>query len=259
MPLRDEFGNWVPTAREENLRVGHPEWNVLRPDLGDYTGGLVLHSLFADEPLPPPDVTSVTVTTEPPEPISPILAGILGAEQEASLVTRPELPEEPFHWPEPLTVDVTSGTPEPMPSVIGELPSSPFPEEGNVPIDFPSLRELIDIGLGFVPRPGGTTFQGPQPQIRTGVQGAAVCPPGRVPRRSCKGGVICAKKARMNVANRHALGRASRRVKGFMQLAKTTEKHLRQSFAPLLRQPRRGGSRGSCQGCGARTRATCVC
>lgn len=48
------------------------------------------------------------------------------------------------------------------------------------------------------------------------------CPPGRVLRRVAWGRDVCARRARMNYTNVHALRRAMRRVTGFAKIAKAT-------------------------------------
>lgn len=83
------------------------------------------------------------------------------------------------------------------------------------------------------------------------------CPPGMVPRKVAWGRDKCIKKPRMNPLNRPALSRASRRVSGFLRIAKGIEAGMRRSFGPALKRPasKRGGK---CVGC-ARPAQACVC
>lgn len=240
-----------------------------------------------EEPIVWPDPLVVDVVTGTPEPEHMAIP---------DLVT-----EDIVNWPETLIVDVVSSTPTPVPANLPEhlfgppsvyVPPSPvprtlpktappliqfedvphngdyidipiFPREEDMPsftvpggIDWPSLGDIFGPININVPIPGFQAGPPPPAGIFTGA-----CPPGRVLRRVSLGRDVCVKKPRMNVCNRSALSRATRRVKGFLTLSKSTEKTMRQSFAPLLRTPgRRAPARGgACGGCGARSRASCLC
>jgi hypothetical protein len=134
------------------------------------------------------------------------------------------------------------------------------PDYGGV--DFPSLRDII-VGVGgevlnAFQDPGvlSYTAQAPSAPLLGGA-----CPPGRVLRRVSLGRDKCVKKPHMNVCNRHALARSTRRVSGFLTMAKNTEKKMRQSFGGLLTTKKRASSStrgGRCGGCG-QTQNRCAC
>jgi hypothetical protein len=218
---------------------------------------------FADFTLEDPLVVDVYAGT--PEPEMMALPGLTEGFEgvtpfvgpEASIGPPAEVPVDPrVLWgggpvDSPYQTPYMS-TPEPRPGggeVNGNEYASTMPG-----IEFPSLRGLAEFGINTGLRYIAQRTPAPRATLIGGE-----CPPGRVLRRTRLGRDICAKKPRMNVCNRPALSRASRRVKGFLMLAKSTEKTMRQSFAPLLRTPKRSAKGGSCGGCGARTRAACVC
>lgn len=162
----------------------------------------------------------------------------------------------------------------PKPIVGGPMPGFlPGPGDPNLP-DFPSLPALpifpfLDGGGSNVQDPSGTlhvnvTARAPRGgrchphRAGTPAQFGGTCPPGTSLTR--KG--ICRKRPSMNVLNSCALSRATRRVSGFLNRVKHTQKHLQKalSHAMPVHHRRAGGySRGGCQSCGARTRSACLC
>jgi hypothetical protein len=145
-----------------------------------------------------------------------------------------------------------------------------FGEEASMPVrgeeflggvDFPSLREIIIGAASEIPNliesfQGGAlsyTAQAPTAPLLGGA-----CPPGRVLRRISLGRDRCIKKPHMNVCNRHALARSTRRVSGFLTMAKSTEKKMRQSFGGLLSTKKRSMRGGRCAGCGQQSK-NCGC
>jgi hypothetical protein len=133
-------------------------------------------------------------------------------------------------------------------------------------VDFPSLRGILEDTLALVPQffdPGSglppSAYQR-KAAPKVPLLGGA-CPPGRRPQvrttHVVSGRNICAKKPHMNVTNRHALARSTRRVSGFLHLAKNTEKKMRQAFGGLLTHHKTARG-GRCVGCG-QTRSRCAC
>lgn len=138
---------------------------------------------------------------------------------------------------------------------------APYIAAGSGPtyLDFPSIRDIAASVLPAI----ASTLSAPATYQRTTPSApllGGACPPGRVLRRVSLGRDKCIKKPHMNVCNRHALARSTRRVSGFLHMAKNTEKKMRQSFGGLLttKSRSRSGGRGRCVGCG-QTSARCAC
>jgi hypothetical protein len=200
----------------------------------------------------------------------------------------------------PLVVDVYGGTPEPQPveapgldsynppgSILppqaggaGAAPEGGQMSDGFMPgtsgVYFPSLGDIFNAVQSFLPTAYTATAAPITAVPRTGVsrscyrRGRAplaslfggACPPGTVLHRKPLARDICARKRHMNVLNPCALSKASRRVTGFLNKVKNTQKHLVKALSHAGvhgGHPRSTGKRGGCVTCGARTRSTCIC
>lgn len=200
-----------------------------------------------------------------------------------------------------LPVDVYTGTPEPTPMDLPAFYSppglfqpspvegaGPTAEGGNVndfgdssgifyPSDPTDWLDLASTAMGFLGTPGITASPAPITAVQRERQRTkchtprgwrapnssffgGICPPGTVEKHQ-RGRNICMRKPHMNVLNSCALSRATRRVTGFLNRVKSTQKHLVTALSHAgVHGTRRPMSRkGGCGGCGARTRKTCIC